>query len=210
MAENHSRRIRISSPTKLIAIVALGLIIVDGAAVRSAVAQTNIAFSAKATDNATVQGAGPRSGANGKAFFNLEGSDNAAFASFGVIDIDLSSLFLGGNPYSTITGATLTLSENNAAFSHPGSYSVYLTNQTGVDISSANTNLKSITTNNGSAMVDANNLLTPLSTLLGSDVWTTTGNVNNGTLHPVTLNFSGAALTTFTNALNSGSKFALC
>ena len=213
MAENHSRRIRFGNRTKILAIVVIGLIARDWVAAVSAVAQTNIAFSAKptgpTTGNATVQGAGPRSGANGQNFFNLEGSDNNAFASFGVIDIDLSPLFLGGNPYSTVTGATLTLAENNAAFSHPGSYSVYLTNQTGVDISSTNTNLKAITTNNGAAMVDVNNLLTPLSTALGSDAFTTTGNVNNGQLHTVSLNFTGGSLTSIINALNSGGKLRL-
>jgi hypothetical protein len=80
--------------------------------------------------NATVQPAGPRTGANGLAFFNMEGSGAGNFASYGVARFDLSAdkaaldALYGAGQWS-VTGATLTLVESNAAFSHAGGIAVY-------------------------------------------------------------------------------------
>jgi PEP-CTERM motif-containing protein len=79
-------------------------------------------LSMEAVDNATVQPAGPRSGANGKAFFNVEGSNNNAFASYGVADFNY-----GARPaISDITAATLKLTHSNAAFTAAGTVAISL------------------------------------------------------------------------------------
>src|SRR5262245_33554919 len=70
-----------------------------------------------ASDNATVQPGGPRAGASGKSFFNLEGSANTTFASFGVADFNFGSVVLGGTA-TGVSGAALQLTQSNAAFSH--------------------------------------------------------------------------------------------
>ncbi len=74
-------------------------------------------ISAEASDNATVQPAGPRSGSSGKNFFNVEGSANGSFASYGVADFAF-----GAQPYTVIgiNAASLDLTQNNAAFSAAG------------------------------------------------------------------------------------------
>jgi hypothetical protein len=86
-----------------------------------------------ASDNATIQPGGPRSGPNGKAFFNMEGSANGTgmtgFASFGVIDFD-TSLFRA----SSVTGATLQLTQANAAFTHNGTLQFFLAPDTTTSI----------------------------------------------------------------------------
>lgn len=74
-------------------------------------------LSVLASDNATVQPAGPRSGTSGKAYFNIEGSANGSFASYGVADFNFGSL-----PYPVIgvNSASLALTQANAAFSTTG------------------------------------------------------------------------------------------
>jgi hypothetical protein len=74
-------------------------------------------LSTEASDNATVQVAGPRAGANGKNFFNVEGSLNGNFASYGVADFQYGAL---ANTVIGITAATLHLTQSNAAFSTTG------------------------------------------------------------------------------------------
>ena len=75
-----------------------------------------------ALDNATVQPAGPRSGANGKQFFNIEGSSNGTFASYGVIDFQFGAV--ASQP--AFTGLTLALTQANAAFTSNGGLNFYL------------------------------------------------------------------------------------
>lgn len=79
----------------------------------------------EAFNNATVQPAGPRPGANGKNFFNIEGSVNAAFASYGVARWDVSAAFAQfdssyGAGNWTIDLVQLELTQSNAAFTHSG------------------------------------------------------------------------------------------
>src|SRR5690349_16068770 len=88
-----------------------------------------------ATGNATVQPNGPRTGANGTNFFNIEGSNNANNSSYGVIDIpltDASTLF--GGPISSINSVTLNLTRQDSAFSAPGQFSIYYTPNSTVSI----------------------------------------------------------------------------
>jgi len=74
-------------------------------------------LSVEASDNATVQPGGPRTGTNGKAFFNVEGSANGSFASYGVADFSFGSLSL---PVVSVNSAQLALIQSNAAFSTTG------------------------------------------------------------------------------------------
>jgi hypothetical protein len=157
-----------------------------------------------ATDNATVQPAGPRSGASGKLFFDAEGSDNGSFASFGVADFDYSTVPPGDFPQAaSIIDAQLNLTQDNAAFSAAGPISVYYTANTSVSIQPGTSSLKDQTGNDGAASVDP--ALSPL-TLLGSGTFT---NVSNGTVDTVPLSFSGDALTGFLNAFNNGTTLRL-
>jgi hypothetical protein len=161
-------------------------------------------ISFEATDNATVQPAGPRSGSSGKAFFNMEGSNNAAFASYGVIDFDFASLAPPfGGPVTGITSATLQMTQSNAAFSMPGPLSVYLTTQTAVDIQPGTSPLTYQGTNNGAASVGPQ--LSPL-TLLGTGMYNV---IANGTVDSYSLSFTGAALTSLLNAMNNDTRLRL-
>jgi hypothetical protein len=81
-----------------------------------------------AFDNATIQPAGPRPGVNGQLFFNMEGSDNGQFASFGVAD------FLPSAMNVQITSLTLTLTQANASFTHDGSLLFYISGDTTTSI----------------------------------------------------------------------------
>jgi len=169
-----------------------------------------------ATGNATVQPNGPRTGANGINFFNIEGSTNANNSSYGVIDIPLSNTNFGG----TVTGinaVTLNLTEFNAAFTAPGQFSVYVTGNTTTTIANDGTSplryiLGAGNTNTGTATVGPvspdPNTLSPL-TFLGSFNFTTTGNTNNGQVDSVALTFSGAAATDLVNRINSNSTLRL-
>ena len=86
-------------------------------ALASAASADAAVLSTEAFDNATVQVAGPRTGANGKNFFNVEGSANGNFASYGVADFKFGAL-----PMTVIgiTSAKLQLTQSNAAFSTTG------------------------------------------------------------------------------------------
>jgi hypothetical protein len=110
-----------------IALTALSL----GAAARADVVVT-------ATDVATVQPGGPRSGSNGKTFFNMEGSSNGTFASFGVADFATTGL----SPVAGLAKLTVTLTEANASFTAPGGLNFYLTTDTSTNIQPVTSPLK--------------------------------------------------------------------
>ena len=74
-------------------------------------------LSAAASDNATVQPAGPRTGTSGKAFLNVEGSAAGSFASYGVADFGFGSL---PYPVISVNSIELALTQSNAAFSAAG------------------------------------------------------------------------------------------
>jgi len=175
-----------------------------------------------ATGNATVQPGGPRTGANGTNFFNIEGASNGNNASYGVVDIpltDASNLF--GGTVSSINSVTLNLTRQDSAFSAPGQFSIYYTANSTVSIDNTaplgsasplrfiggtgNTNVGIATV--GPVPPDTNSLL-PLN-LLGSFMFPDTGNTGTGTLDSIPLTFSGSALTDFLSLLNSGSKLRL-
>lgn len=76
--------------------------------------------------NFTVQPNGPRPGASGTNFLNIEGDGNGSFASFGVIDLDLSDVIEAGVTAENAQEIGLELLQSNAGFSRNGPYSVYV------------------------------------------------------------------------------------
>jgi len=89
-------------------------------------------ISAFAYDNATVMPIGPRTGDNGKRFFNMEGRDNGDFAAFGVADLQFC------HPRNELLGASATLTvalvQANTFFTHDGSLHFWLTTDITTDI----------------------------------------------------------------------------
>ena len=79
-------------------------------------------------NNGTIQPAGPRPGLNGKQFFNMEGSSNGSFSSFGVVDFQTSAANV------PITGLTINLTQANAAFTSNGTLLFYLSTDTTTSI----------------------------------------------------------------------------
>lgn len=74
-------------------------------------------LAAVAGDNATVQPGGPRTGTSGKGFFNIEGSANGSFASYGVADFNFGPLPM---TVISVNSASLALTQANASFSTTG------------------------------------------------------------------------------------------
>jgi hypothetical protein len=95
------------------------------------------------------------------------------------------------------------MTQSNAAFSMPGPLSIYLTDQTSVDIQPGTSPLTYQGANNGAASVGPQ--LSPL-TLVGSGMYNV---VANGTVDSYSLSFSGAALTSLLNAMNNDTKLRL-
>jgi hypothetical protein len=84
----------------------------------------------QAFNNATVQPGGPRTGSNGKGFFNMEGSGNGTFASYGVLDFQIPM----GSPSLQISSLTVSLTQENASFTHNGALSFFLSTDTSTNI----------------------------------------------------------------------------
>ena len=144
-------------------------------------------ISAEATDNATVQPAGPRAGASGKNFYNMEGSTagGASFQSFAVADFT----FLGSPGVASVSNVSLQMTQSNAAFSHAGPMSFYLTTNTASNIIQPGdpAQVKYVDpTFNGAAAVDL--ALKPL-TLVGTGTFTVvaTGTTDTFPLDPAIL-----------------------
>ena len=150
-----------------------------------------------ASNSVTVQPAGPVFNAVG---FGVEGSSNAANSSFGVVDFSFSGITTFPGTPTNIAGATLNLVELNTTSTAPGPISIYLSPATGVSIALSNTSLNYVSGSNGLASVDTD--LGPL-TLLGSGTFNTTGKTGSGTEDLYSLTFSGSALTTLLNTLQS-------
>ncbi|MBC8102140.1 MAG: PEP-CTERM sorting domain-containing protein [Cytophagales bacterium] len=83
-----------------------------------------------AGDNATVQPAGPRTGGNGKVFFNIEGSSNGAFSSYGVLDFNAGTFA----NVSSINSLNLRLTNAPAGFTRTGPINFYLATNTTASI----------------------------------------------------------------------------
>lgn len=88
------------------------------------------ALSMEALANATVQPAGVRSGSSGLAFFNVEGSDNGSFASYGAVRFDLSAVRSQLNAQFgaggwVVDSVQLLLTQSNAGFTTDGLVDIY-------------------------------------------------------------------------------------
>ena len=151
-----------------------------------------------AANNSTVQPSGPRNGY--EYYFNMEGSSNGSYSSFGIIDFDFSSVSLSETA-SDVTGATLSLTQANAGFSTSGPVSVYLTDET--SLSPQSTSLRYVSGQNGASCVDAD--LLPI-TLVGSGTYV---KGSSGDVDDFSLSFTGSALTTLLDAVNTGSTMRL-
>lgn len=160
--------------------------------------------SASAFDNSTVQPGGPRSGGNGQKFFNVEGSGNTTFASFGVADFKGSS-FNYGAPVSAINSAELVLTESNAAFTAPGSLNIYLTQDitTGIDNGSSSLMFQASSGPDG-----IGTQLSPHS-LIGTGMFSSSGNTNTGQVDTYALTLSSADKSYLVSQLNSGNDIRL-
>jgi hypothetical protein len=158
------------------------------------------AASFAASDNATVQPGGPRSGSSGKAFFNVEGSNNGNFASYGVVDFNFAGNGLG--PIVGVDNVTLDLTESNAGFSLAGPLSIYYTDQTSVNIQPGAGIAYQLGQNGAGSVGGAFGALT----LLGSGMYDVTA---NGAVESFALSFVGDALAGFVNAINNGTTLRL-
>ena len=90
------------------------------------------AQTAMAQNNATVQPAGPRQGANGLAFFNVEGAGNGANASFGVLEFN--SPDLGYGQVGAVSSLMVSLVEDEASFTSRGPVEFFVTTDTTTSI----------------------------------------------------------------------------
>jgi hypothetical protein len=106
---------------RLIALIAAGFCLPEAALTATII---------HASDNATIQPGGPRTGTNGKAFFNAEGSSNGTFASFGVADFQTPA----GVTFAAGDTLSLTLTQSNASFTHNGGLLFYLSSDTSTSI----------------------------------------------------------------------------
>lgn len=95
-------------------------------------------FDTTAIDNATVQPGGPRTGTNGKRFFNVQGNDNGNFASFGVIDFN-GGAFGFPDDVIGINGATLSLYHAPAGFSASGPVNFWISEDVSANIQPGST-----------------------------------------------------------------------
>ena len=97
----------------------------------------NNSFDVLAFDNETVRPSGPRTGAAGTDEFFIEGNDNGSsgqFASFGVLDFDLSGVLAAGQSAGEIGDISLKLFQANAGFTTNGPFSLYLASPAATDV----------------------------------------------------------------------------
>lgn len=167
----------------------------------------DVTQTAKATTNATVKPAGPRTGVNGVKFFNVEGSANTTNASYGVLRFDTSALKsafdtqYGPGGYF-LNDITLALTESNAAFTHDGAIDFAFTADNTTDISAANTALKY-----NAGTTPSSSFFPQL--LIAHDTFNTDGNVNNGQVDNYELLTGTAGSNALKNAILSGSVVTL-
>ncbi len=113
------------------------LLLISALAATVAVSHAQAA-SVEAFDNATIQPNGPRTGSSGLAFFNIEGSGNGSFASYGVARFDLSAMKDGFDSNYGVGGwkldsIDLQLTQSNAGFTTDGGVDVYYTKNDSTD-----------------------------------------------------------------------------
>jgi hypothetical protein len=149
-----------------------------------------------AFNNATIQPGGPRSGANGKLFFNMEGSGNTTFASFGVVD------FKSGPMNVAVTSLTLDLTQDNAAFTHNGTLIFYVSTDTATNIEPGTSPL---IYNAADLPTGIGTQLSPL-LLLGTGTFT---EVANGTIDTFSFSPNAAVTSYLSSQLSTGGPIRL-
>jgi hypothetical protein len=149
-----------------------------------------------ATNNATVQPGGPRAGVNGKQFFNMEGSTNGTFASFGVVDFQSSPTNV------QVTSLVLDLTQANAAFTQNGALTFFLSTDTTTGIEPVTSPLAY---NAASLPTGLGTQLSPLFSL-GTANFT---QVSDGTVDAFTFSLSPAAATYLKGQLMAGGRIRL-
>ena len=153
-----------------------------------------------ASNNATIQPTGPRTGTNGKVFFNMEGSSNGSFASFGVIDFQVPNGVTFG-PGGTLS---LSLTQDNAAFTANGSLAFYVSTDTTTNIDPGSSPLAFDAT--------ASSLPTGIDAQLGTKYLLGMGTfagVANGHLDLFSFTPTGAALSYLTTEIDTAGKVRL-
>jgi hypothetical protein len=162
---------------------------------------------ARASDNATVQPGGPRSGTNGKNFFNVEGSNYGANSSFGVLDFTAASFGISGT-VTSVNSLNLLLRDAPAAFSTSGGLNFYLASNTTASIQPGG----GLTYNTANGVEGVGSQLGTLY-LLGSGSYTkgvTGAGGTTGLAYNYALSLpAGAATTQFINALNNAGTLRL-
>lgn len=178
--------------------ITLLLVAVSGGAAYAA------ALSVEASDNATVQVAGPRSGTSGKSFFNVEGSNNGNFASYGVADFNFGVL---GNSVISINSISLSLVQSNAAFSTSGDVIISLDKSAVlVDIQPVTSPLKFAPPDPGTATDVADGDINLLS--LGAGPYTYTVGVN-GDVNTYVLALDATSTAELISRLNSAATIRI-
>lgn len=159
-----------------------------------------------ASDNSTIKPAGPRTGTSNSSFFNVEGNNNGANASYGVLEFN-GSAFQSSGALVDITAVELDLSESNAAFTGPGALKFYLTRDTTTNI----TNAGSPTTPNFQAASLPDGIGTQFDpkALVGTGTFNTTGNTNTGQVDAFTLNLGASDEAYLIGQINAGQKFRI-
>ena len=102
----------------------------------------------EAIANYTVTPNGPRTGNSGTSFVNVEGDGNGNFASFAVIDFDLTDVVVGQQMANLIQNPGLDFRQSNASFSRNGPISLYLASSSATDVP-INASVQYQTGNNG-------------------------------------------------------------
>lgn len=85
----------------------------------------------EAFDNSTITTTGPRSGGNNLAYWNIEGTNNGAFASYGVADFTIAALTIpAGEMLSSLNSLTFKLTQSNSGFTNSGGLKFYFSSDT--------------------------------------------------------------------------------
>ncbi len=184
------------------------------AALTAAVAPVASAATLPASDNATVQLAGPRTGTNGKNFLNIEGDANgaaSAFSSYGVVDFPVTPAALGVGTVGSVDSFSLALTQSNLAFTADGQLSFYVSGATGTGIN--NDGSSPLTYAPGATPAGVGGSLDPLG-LLGTGTFTrgtdtTLGAAGNGQVDTYTFTPTGAAQSILVDSINGGGTVRL-
>lgn len=154
---------------------------------------------------------------SGKNFFNIEGTDNGNFASFGVADFNGGAFDFGfAGPVTDVTSVRLTLTQSNASFTADGSLLFFLSGNTTRRIEPDTTGAPAT----GEIFFDANDTPDGIGTQLDPIFATGTGTFTRGadtpetpggtgTVDTFTLTLSQEAEDLLIGALNSDSRIRL-